>query len=201
MAALGIAVYYSWSLALVILACVPITFAVLSVISRRLQPAVEEQKKALNAASKCSYTAIKAVDTVKIFHAQDREIWQYSCAINEAAKSYRIQAHTNAMQMGMTRFMTTAMFVIGFWYGTFLVKKGLSPGRILTSFYSCLMATQAAEQLLPQWLVLTRGMSAAKTLQDIFNQMKWSRAIAKNAIALKPENCRGDVEVSNVRTI
>ena len=201
MAALGIAIYYSWSLTLVILACVPITVAALSVISRRIQPAVEEQKRALNAASRCSHTAIKAADTVKIFHAQDHEVWQYSCAINEAARSYRIQAHANSMQMGLTRFMTTAMFVVGFWYGIFLVKKGLSPGRILTTFYSCLMATQAAEQLLPQWLVLTRGVSAAKTLEDMFSQIKRGHTIAKIVKAVKPDNCYGEVEVSNVRTI
>jgi ATP-binding cassette, subfamily B (MDR/TAP), member 1 len=201
MAALGIAIYYSWNLTLVILACVPVTIFVLSLISRRLQPAVEQQKRELNTASRCSHTAINAVDTVKIFHAQDHEVRQYACAINGAAKSYRIQAHANSMQMGVTRFMTTAMFVVGFWYGTFLVEKGLSPGRILTTFYSCLMATQAAEQLLPQWLVLTRGISAGKTLEDIFNQMKRSRVITKTAGALKPENCCGDVEMSNVRTI
>jgi ATP-binding cassette subfamily B (MDR/TAP) protein 1 len=152
-------------------------------------------------ASKYSHTAIKAVDTVKIFNAQDHEIWQYAGAVKQAAKSYMIQANSNSLQMGVTRFMTTGMFVVGFWYGTVLVRQGLSPGTVLTTFYSCLMATQAAEALLPQWLVLTKGMSAGETLRNIFAQMDNGRRVTKLMGTLKPVKCHGDIEVSNVSIV
>jgi ATP-binding cassette subfamily B (MDR/TAP) protein 1 len=198
LAALGIAFYYSRSLTLVILAFVPVTVVILAIIMRKLQPAIEMQKRDLSKASKYSYTAIKEVDTVKVFNGQDQEIWQYECAIKKAAKSYMVQANANSLQMGITRFMTTAMFVIGFWYGIVLVRQGLGPGNVLTTFYSCLMATEAAEALLPQWLVLSKGMSAGQTLRHILCQLERGRRVSKMTGILKPSRCHGDVEMSKV---
>ena len=198
LAALGIAFYYSWNLTLAILAFVPPTVMVLAVTTRKLQPAIEMQKSDLSEASKYSHTAIKEVDTVKIFNSQDQEIWQYACAIKKAAKSYIAQANANSLQIGITRFMTTAMFVVGFWYGIVLVRHGLGPGNVLTTFYSCLMATQAAEALLPQWLVLSKGVSAGQTLRHILFHLKRGRRVSKMTGTLKPITCHGDVEVSKV---
>jgi ATP-binding cassette, subfamily B (MDR/TAP), member 1 len=198
LAALGIAFYYSWNLTLVILASVPLTVMILAFITRKLQPAIETQKRDLSEASKYSHTAIKEVDTVKVFNGQDQETWQYACAIKKAAKSYMIQANANSLQMGITRFMTTATFVIGFWYGIVLVRNGLGPGSVLTTFYSCLMTTQAAEALLPQWLVLSKGMSAGETLRHILLQLERGRRVSKMTGTLKPVTCHGDVEVSKV---
>lgn len=198
LAALGIAFYYSWNLTLVILAFVPLTVTLLAAITRKLQPAIEMQKRDLSEASKYSNTAIKEVDTVKVFNGQDQEIWQYACAIKKAAKSYMVQVNANSLQMGITRFVTTAMFVVGFWYGIVLVRQGLGPGSVLTTFYSCLMATQAAEALLPQWLVLSKGMSAGKTLRNILIQLQAGRIMSKITGTLKPTTCQGDVEVSKV---
>jgi ATP-binding cassette subfamily B (MDR/TAP) protein 1 len=100
--------------------------------------------------------------------------------------------------MGITRFMTTAMFVVGFWYGIVLVRQGFGPGSVLTTFYSCLMATQAAEALLPQWLVLSKGISAGQTLRDILVQLERGRRVFKMTGTLKPIACHGDVKVSKV---
>ncbi len=198
LAALGIAFYYSWKLTLVILAFIPPTAMILAVVTKKLQPAIETQKRDLSEASKYSHTSIKEVDTVKVFNGQEQEIWQYACAIKKAAKSYMVQANANSLQMGITRFMTTAMFVVGFWYGIVLVRQGLGPGSVLTTFYSCLMATQAAEALLPQWLVLSKGMSAGETLRHILFQLDRCRTVSKRIGTLKPITCHGDVEVSNV---
>jgi ATP-binding cassette subfamily B (MDR/TAP) protein 1 len=198
LAAIGISFYYSWNLTLVILACTSITAIALCIITRTLQPAIERQKRDLNVASRCSHTAIKAVDIVKIFNAQDHEVRQYSCAIKKAAESYMIQAYTNSMQMGVIRFTTTAAFMVAFWYGTYLVAHGLSAGTILTTFCSCLVATQAAEQLLPQWLVLARGMSAGQALTEICRQMRRARRMTKISRALKPRKCYGSIDVVNV---
>lgn len=198
LAALGIAFFYSWNLTLVILAFVPLTVIILAVITRQLQPAIEEQKKELSKASSYSHIAIKEADTVKVFTGQDQEVWQYTCTIQRAARPYMVQVKANSLQMGITRFMTTAMFVVGFWYGIVLVRQGLGVGSVLTTFYSCLMATQAAEALLPQWLVLSKGMSAGQALKYILLQLERGRRVSKMTGALKPTTIRGDVEVSKV---
>lgn len=199
LAATGIALYYSWKLTLVLSTSIPIAALFLWLISRRLQPAIEAQKRELNEASKYANTAINAVDTVKVFNGQDNEVWQYTSAIKTAAKSYLIQANANALQMGFSRFLLIVMFVAGFWYGLVLYKEGgLSPGNVFTTFYSFLMANQAVQSLLPQWLILSKGMSAGKTLKQIMGGMNDKRRVSKITGSRQLESCAGDIEVINV---
>ena len=197
-AALGTAFYYSWNLTLVILAAFPVAAIVLSLISIRLGPAIEAQKHELSKASKYVNTAIMAIETVKVFNGQDQEVWQYYSTIKKAASHYLVQARANALQFGVTKFMMIAIFVQGFWYGIFLVNKGLDPGHVATTFYACLSAMQAVEIVLPQWLVLTKGMSAGETLKSIRNQLKHARNITKITGSNKPTSCPGDIEIKGV---
>lgn len=164
----------------------------------RLGPAIEAQKRELSRASKYANTAITAIDTVKTFNGQDHEVWQYYSTIKQAAGDYLVQARANALQFGVTKFMMVAIFVQGFWYGISLANKGLDPGNVVTTFYACLSAMQAVEIVLPQWLVLTKGMSAGETLKSIRVQLKPGRKGTIMDGSVKPTSCPGDIEVNRV---
>jgi ATP-binding cassette, subfamily B (MDR/TAP), member 1 len=165
--------------------------------SRKLEIVIETQKRELAFASKLAITAITAIDTVKAFNGQEQETWLYNNAIKKARRSYLSQAHINSLQLGVTRFMTTAMFCTGFWYGVSQVNQGLSIGNILTTFYACLLAAQAMESYQPQFLLLSKGRSAGITLKRVVREMT-DRKVTKLKGALKPASCRGEVRVSNV---
>ena len=122
-AALGVAFYFSWKLTLVLISVFPIATGALFLISRRLAPAIEAQKRELTQASKYANTAITAIDTVKAFNGHDEEIWQYYSTIKRAASKYLIQAGCNALQFGITKFVMVGIFVQGFWYGIVLVNQ------------------------------------------------------------------------------
>lgn len=202
LAAVSIALYYSWKLTLVLSTSIPVTAGVLLLISRRLQPAIEAQRRQLNQASQFANTAINALDTVKVFNGQDHEVRQYVTAIKTAAKSYLVQANANALQMGFSHFLLIVMFMAGFWYGLVLYNEGgLTPGSVLTTFYAYLMANQAVESLLPQWLVLSKGMSAGETLKQIIGELNDEGGVAKVTGSRRPESCAGDIEVANVNGV
>ena len=196
--ALGTAFYFSWKLTLVIIAAFPVAAVVLCIISIRLGPAIEAQKRELSRASKYANTAITAIDTVKVFNGQDHEVWQYYSTIKQAAGNYLVQARANALQFGVTKFTMVAIFVLGFWYGIILANKGLDPGHVVTTFYACLNAMQAVEIVLPQWLVLTKGMSAGETLKSIRDQLKHRRTVTYEDSSIKPAFCPGDIEINGV---
>lgn len=198
LAALGLAFYYSWKLTLVVISTFPVAGAVLFFVSMQLGPAIESQKRELTRASKYANTAITAINTVKAYNGQDQEVWQYHDTIRNVAASYLVQARYNALQFGITKFIMVALFVQGFWYGLVLVKQGMDPGGILTTFYACLATMQAIETILPQWLVLTKGMSAGHTLKSIMIQMKNGRVVTNMIGSLRPESCEGDIEVEGV---
>lgn len=196
---LGIALYFTWKLTLVLLATFPLVGGILFLVSRGLAPAIEAQKRQLGKASKYANTAVTAIDTIKAFNGQNQEIWQYNCAIKEVTSYYLVQARSNAMQFGIVKFLIVGLFVQGFWFGVYLVNNGLDPGHILTAFYACLSAMQAAEIVLPQWLVLAKGMSAGETLKSIIRQIQSDWNSEKAMHLTKPNSCFGDIEINNVR--
>lgn len=198
-AALGLAFYTSWNLTLVTLATVPVTAVVLAYISARMQPSIEAQQEQLTQASKLANNAITSIDTVKCFNGQDAEVWQYANTVKRAATCYLTQAQANALQIGFVRIATLSMFVQGFWYGSSLVGSGeRSAGQILTTFWACLLATQAIEQILPQMIVLEKGRAAGATLKATLVQIERGRRISKMIGRKTPRYCDGDVEVRDV---
>lgn len=197
--AIGIAFYYSWKLTLVLSLSVPTASLVLWLVSRRLQPAIEAQRRELNIASKYTNTAFRAIDTVKLFNGQNHEIRQYASAINAAGLSYLIQGQVRASQMGSTRFLVVVMFMAGFWYGLTLYKKGgLTPGDVITTFYSFLMGNQAVSSLLAQYVILCKGKSAGATLERIVGELDNNHQLSKIAGTRTLEVCDGDIEVTSV---
>lgn len=196
--ALGVAFFYSWKLTLVVVATVLFAGTILTWLSRGLAPAIEAQKAELAKASKYSNNAINAINVVKAFNGREREVWQYYTTIRDVASKYLVQARANAVQFGFTKFLIIALFVEGYWYGLTLVRKGLDPGHILTTFYACLYGMQAIEIILPQWLVLTKGMSAGQTLKVMINQVKEGPNQRELSGTVIPETCQGDVEIKDV---
>ncbi|PQE13470.1 hypothetical protein CJF32_00005362 [Rutstroemia sp. NJR-2017a WRK4] len=196
--ALGTALYFSWNLTLVIIATFPLAGGILYLISRKLTPAIEAQKRELTEASKLANTAVTAIETVKAFNGQNQEVWQYLSAIKRSTAYYMVQARASALQFGITKFIMVAIFVQGFWYGISLVDHGLSAGRVLTTFYACMMGMQALEIILPQWLVLAKGMSAGETLKSIMDQVDRGKNVSQVEGSIKPASCDGDIEVNDV---
>ncbi|EPE27653.1 P-loop containing nucleoside triphosphate hydrolase [Glarea lozoyensis ATCC 20868] len=196
--ALGIAFYFSWKLTLMICATIPFAMLLLSWLSRGLGGAIEDQKAELARASKSANTAISSITVVKAFNGQDTEVWQYCSIVKAVASKYLVQARANALQYGFTKFLMIGLFVQGFWYGLILIRQGLSTGNVLTTFYCCLYAMQSAEIILPQWMVLKKGMSAGHTLQVLTYESQIYGGPGNPNVMIKPEFRGGDIEFKGV---
>ncbi|KAL6876885.1 ABC-transporter [Trichoderma novae-zelandiae] len=196
-ASLAIALSYSWKLTLVLIASLPISIVIMSLATRRLDPAIQAQKHHQETASKFATSSIKAIEIVKVFNGFDRELWQYCEATKLAGKQYLVQAQCNCFQMGYVAFWVIGMFVAAFWYGTILVDQGLSPGHVITTFFATLSAFQGIEALLPHWLVLSKGMSAGSFLSSISNKRDDGTANTESGRS-QPEACIGKVDLVDV---
>lgn len=198
-ASLGVALYYSWKLTLVLSCSIPIAALTVWLISKRAGHATGTESRTLDESAKFSSAAINAVDTVKVFNAQEHEVRQYGASVKRAAVSYLIRVHANSMQAGASRFLIYVMFVAGFWYGLVLFRDGsVTAGNVMTTFYSYLMANQSAEAFLPQWLVMQKAMASARLLGDIIQELGEPRAASDVAAPKWPQTCTGDVEVKDV---
>jgi ATP-binding cassette subfamily B (MDR/TAP) protein 1 len=181
-----------------ICATIPFAMLLLSWLSRDLGPAIEAQNIELARASKCANTAMSSITVVKAFNGQDLEVWQYCSIVKAAASKYLIQARANALQYGITNFLMIALFVEAFWFGLILIRQGLIPGNVLTTFYCCLYAMQSAEIILPQWMVLKKGMSAGHNLQTIiYATRRFDDATGQQSAVIPPFR-GGDIEFKDV---
>ncbi|KAL6701467.1 ABC-transporter [Trichoderma pleuroticola] len=196
-ASLAIAFSHSWKLTLILLATLPVSIIALSLATRRLDPAIQAQKRDLETASKFATSSIKAIAIVKVFNGYDGELWQYYEAVKSAGRRYLIQAQCNCLQMSYVAFWIVSMFIAGFWYGTVLVDGGLTPGQVMTTFFSVLSAFQGIEALLPHWLVLSKGMSAGSFLLSILNK-KDETTVDEDGNRAQPATCVGNVDLVDV---
>ncbi|KAH0538273.1 hypothetical protein FGG08_005144 [Glutinoglossum americanum] len=197
--ALSVAFYFSWSLTLVILVAVPFTAVLLAFVSSKMQPSIDSQKENLAEASRTVNGAVSSIETVKAFNGQQFEIWLFSSAISEAAKYYLIQARSNALQISLVTLVTLSMFVQGFWYGsTLLGPGGITAGQIMTTFWSCMTATQSFEQILPHMIVIEKGKAAGAALKAVMFKMERGRKVTDMRGCQVPKTCVGDVDVRNV---
>ncbi|CUS07101.1 unnamed protein product [Tuber aestivum] len=195
---LGIALYHSWSLTLVILSGAPIALIILSFLSNRIEPFIETQNIHISSSANTVSNSYTAIETVKAFNAQGLELRNFSIALEKAARAYRSQASLVALQIGCIRFITFAMFVQGFWYGGVLVRKGgADAGEVMTTFWSCLMATQSFEMILPQMMLLQKGMAAGSSLKGLVNQVRGGGMPLQTGNII-PDTLDGEIRFTNV---
>jgi len=185
----------------VLLASIPVSVVILSFLSRPVRPAIQAQKQELSRASKYAFSAISAIDLVKVFNGLDHETWQYLAAIKRSMQKYLVQARGNALQFSYVKFWIDSLFVVGFYYGTVLVGQGLSPGNVLTTFYAALGALQAVEAFVPMYLVLAKGVSAAQALRSISHDLEGGREVYRMKGGHLPEECVGEIEIRNVQSL
>ncbi|TWU77474.1 hypothetical protein ED733_006993 [Metarhizium rileyi] len=163
----GIAVYYSWKLALVLLTTLPVSFVILCAVMHKVDTEVGLQKQYLQKASTLAAAAVKGIDLVTVFAGHDREVTKYASALSLASRHFLCQVRCNSIQMGYIAFWSISIFILGFWYGLVLVKQGLPAGNVVTTFHSILTAFQGIEALSSHWLALSKGKGAAYFLTSL----------------------------------
>lgn len=195
---IALALYTSWELTLVLLASLPISFTVMTLLSKPLEPAIQAQKRCLGEASKLVTASLTGIDLVKIFNGFDSEMCQYSAVMKKVTAKYLVQARCNALQMGYVEFWLIAVFAVGFWYGARLVDRGVSPGAVFTTFWAVFAAFQGVDAIMPQFMVLTKGMVAGNSLRELAPKPEKGKGPNGPQASYRPGKCLGDVELTDV---
>lgn len=194
-----VAVYTCWSLTLVILIGMPLALGFLAMISARIQIYIETQKEHLAEATRTANRAFTAIEIVKAFNGQCYERTMFARAAAKAAEAYRKQVHGNAMIIGFIRLITLSMFVQGFWYGSRLVRRDQASAEdVMTTFWSCLMATQSLELILPQMILLEKGRAAGAGLKAVLVKVERGSQVFHMRGETVPKKCEGEIEIRDV---
>lgn len=170
----------------------------MSLVSKPLEPTIQAQKRCLAEASKLATASLTGIDLVKVFNGFDSEVWQYFAVMKKATAKYLVQARCNALQMGYVEFWLISIFAAGFWYGARLVDKGLSPGAVFTTFMAVFAAFQGADAIVPQFMVLSKGMVAGHSLRELAPKLEKGGRPKDVRTMYQPGKCIGDIDLTDV---
>ncbi|KIW94749.1 uncharacterized protein Z519_04726 [Cladophialophora bantiana CBS 173.52] len=188
-AGLGLAIHTNWKLTLVVLSAIPVIAIGSTLIARRVQANIDHQNAKLTTATKTANNCVTNIVTVKCFNTQDQEGNNYSAAVKEAGVFSLKQALSSSLQTGFVRF----------WYGGTQVHSGTtSAGKVVTTFWACLIATKAFEDMLPHCIVLQRSQSSAVALKAVMDKVMNGKTHSRKVDGLSPQYCEGDIEIQGV---
>ncbi len=132
--ALGVLVWTSWQLTLIMVAVVPLVVLGMALYGRMLKGMSRQVQDALAAASEVAEETLSGIRTVRSFAAEPQEIGRYSGAVNTSFELARRRARLGAAFQGVSGFAAYAALAAVLWYGGIMTLDGRLTFGALTSF-------------------------------------------------------------------
>lgn len=199
---LGVALYYNWRLALVLLAIFPLIALALTLLNGGQQNAIEDQQKEMTNAAKQASHATTNVTILKCYNGVRSEVANYKQILLAVKQHYHRQAWIAARQIAFMRVAASAVVVIALSYGADLIHNaGANPGEILSTFWCCGTATRGFNDILSQMLVLEKGRVSVVALSNLIHRVKKGKKLTRQCNGRTPQTLRGDINFRNVSGI
>eukprot|EP00742_Colponemidia_sp_Colp-10_P003632 GILJ01003866.1.p1 GENE.GILJ01003866.1~~GILJ01003866.1.p1 ORF type:complete len:1310 (-),score=238.99 GILJ01003866.1:288-4217(-) len=195
---LGIAFWYSWSLSLVCLACVPIIAISGAVQMAFIKGFAEQGDKQYEQAGKVAGEAVTNARTVAAFGNEDKVLELYSEKMVLPTRTGIKRARVSGFFFGLSQFCLFGVYGLTFWYGGKLVSEGDLSFR---DMFRCLMAVILSATGVGQATSFAPDMSKAKAAAiTIFRLMDQVPPIDYTSTAGdKPVFTAGEVEFKDVQ--
>ena len=192
--AVGILMWTSWRLTLVMLAVVPIVAAGAGMYGRMLRKVSKQVQDALARSSEVAEETLAGVRTVRAFAREEREVARYGGAVEESFQLARYRARLGATFTGGVSFLGYGAIAAVLWYGGVLLGDGRLSFGDLTSFllYTFTVAFSIGA-LSALWSDFAKAAGASERVFELMD-----RAPAVQAGGLRPDSVRGHVALQDV---
>ncbi|KAG1886662.1 P-loop containing nucleoside triphosphate hydrolase protein [Suillus subluteus] len=170
---------FIWSplLTLVILSAAPALIIIQAFSQVLAGPLLARERTFTASAATVVERAVSAIATVKAFNAATHET--------------RV----------LSRFVTMAMFVQGFWFGAHLVREGKNtPGQVMSVFWACLIATSNLQMAVPLLITFMKGKVAAAELAGMISEARQpsSKRRLQELRKIEPKSFYGELSLTGV---
>ena len=132
--AIGILMWTSWQLTLLMLAVVPIVAIGAAVYGRLVRKVSKQVQDALASASEVAEETIAGVRTVRAFAREQSEINRYEARVAESFRLAKYRAWLGGVFSGGVSFAGYGAIAAVLWYGGILLSEGALTFGTLTSF-------------------------------------------------------------------
>ncbi len=193
--ALGMLLFTSSKLTLMMLAVVPPVALSAVFFGRRVRKLSKESQDALARASEVAVESLGGIRTVRSFAAEAKEVGRYRAAINASLELAFRRINLAAAFFGIAFFAAFSAGVFVFWYGARLVAGGaLSPGSLISFLFYTMQMAFGLSALAELWTDLQRAAGAA---ERVFELLHRAPAIPATG-GLRPAHAHGDVRFEHV---
>ncbi|KAM0790206.1 hypothetical protein ACM66B_005521 [Microbotryomycetes sp. NB124-2] len=176
-ACLTLSFWRSWQLTLVILASFPVVTIVVAITERVLHPLLLNDRDLVARSTGRLERAFSAIATVKAFNAEQHELSTFKMISREAFRIDKRMSLILGIRNGLSDFVTLAMFVQGFWFGSFLVSSGRNTvGEVNTAFWACLSAATNVQLCVPMLVTVEKAKVATASLLDLIETQESNTA-------------------------
>ncbi|KAG9407947.1 ABC transporter B member 10 [Aphanomyces cochlioides] len=191
---------YGWNLSLVMCCVMPLLALSLTLLMKRLRDSAVRSQQVYAAAGAVAEETIGAMRTVASLNGEERALAKYAESI----------AKVEEETIGVSKFVAFAQswfttsiwltYVIGLWYGSWLVSKQShavsDPGTVFSAFYGILMGTTSLAQVTPSLNAVASAKGAATA---IFNILARKSEIDTSDLSDEvPATCEGNIEARDV---
>lgn len=191
------AIVINWRLGLVCTACVPVLggcgFLRLSILTG----IAERAKKSYEKSGMYACEGVAAIRTVASLTREDSVLEVYSKNVRKQVRDSRVPLVRSAIVYGLSQGLTPLVMGLGFWYGSTLIRKGLSDSyQFFTAFFAVVFGAQAAGSIFSFAPSMGKARQAAQNIARIFDIVPEIDSLSEEGVHLK--NVTGNLEFRDV---
>ncbi|XP_052275142.1 ATP-dependent translocase ABCB1-like isoform X2 [Dreissena polymorpha] len=203
----GYAIGFSkgWKLALVMLSLSPLLIAGASFMGKLMASFSKREQDAYACAGSVAEEVLSCIRTVTSFNGQKQDLHRYKQALIKSKAMGTKKSWITGLGIGFTFFVMFGAYALAFWFGNEQVKDwyntgfegGLSPGTVLTVFFSVLIGTFSIGNITPHVATIATAKGAAAKLIDIIDNKPTIDSTSSAGQML--QSVTGHIELRNVK--
>ena len=181
--AVGILVWISWKLTLVMLAVVPLVAIGASFYGRMVRKVSRDVQDALARASEVAEETIAGIRTVRAFAREATEAGRYEERVQASFELARYRAFLGALFSGGISFAGYGAIAAVLWYGGILLSEGRLSFGTLTSFilYTFMVAVSIGA-LASLWTDFAKAVGSSQRVFSLLDEGSAYRPIGKKTL-------------------
>jgi ABC-type multidrug transport system fused ATPase/permease subunit len=199
---LGIAFYYGWALALVIIACIPVLLIFAGITSAFTAASTTQEQAHAETAGGIASQTFSGITVVKALKLEDWQLYRYIAAQKDWLQVSIKKGWLQGISFGGFMLIIFTMYGVGFYVGSTFIRDSVAawPGklytgaRVLTIFYALVLSVTILASMGPQLRAIDTAKVAAYPLFETIHRLGQIDPFATDGKHIDPDKFTGRVK-------
>lgn len=191
------AIVINWRLGLVCAACIPVLIGC-GLLRFSIMTQIEEHAKtSYEMSGMYACEGVAAIRTIASLTREESVLKTYVGHVKSQVKQFRIPLLRSAVIYGLSQGLTPLVMGLSFWYGSTLIRKGISDSyQFFTAFSAIVFGAQSAGQIFAYAPNMGKARQAAQNIAQIFDILPTIDSTSTERVVLS--NVTGDIDFCDV---